>query len=284
MDLNVKLIKLLNFWFYNDIIKIIMSYKTFDNEKLIYELDLQTQCDDIYVIGKTLILGNYYWHDKYLDLISKELFTNININPTVFFDEYKTYDKISKNLLCGNTFSLFYKENVVNYWKHINKLRVYKKHIFCATGHHIYRQEITKKIKSPVIVHETKCVKMFCRDNSIYPDFDINDNKFYIFDSSEKKITMYEILDDLNLKFLKHVEIEINNEPIHIFFKIFTTNEFTFLYLQSEILIFYDDLTFFRKLSLPFEKLKKIPNRGFYVENNIIYLINNNRIKIFELY
>ena len=53
--------------------------------------------------------------------------------------------------------------------------------------------------------------------------------------------------------------------------------------VNSTIFTYYSDLTLF-KISVKSQPFSTNPSRGFNVDNNIIYLINNNHIKIFELY
>jgi len=79
MNSNVKLDLLLRSWFYNDIIKIILSYKTFDYDELLMNEHIDIKCYDIVVIGKKLYIecsdGNSYNYPKYFNLSSKK---NIN--------------------------------------------------------------------------------------------------------------------------------------------------------------------------------------------------------------
>ena len=69
--------------------------------------------------------------NKYFDLVSEKIFTDLETKPIILFNKYITYNnKISKNLLCGNKFKLYHKNNEIINLVTNEKLKIYKKFIY----------------------------------------------------------------------------------------------------------------------------------------------------------
>jgi len=177
MNFNVKLIKLLNTWFYNDITKIILSYKTLDIEILLCDFDIKIDVYDIFVIGRKLYLISNNKTKIYFDLISKEIFTDVEMKPT--------NNKISKNLLCEYEFRLYDKEKEIFNLPYVRKLEIYKNSIYYEIDNSIYKLNIEESLNT-IIVYKSNF-------DSKNIDFDIYENKFYIFDPYKIKLSLYEI-------------------------------------------------------------------------------------------
>lgn len=283
MNLNTKLTNLLNLWFYDDITKIIMSYRTFDKKKLLYENIVPENCHNIYLINKIILCLNLKYGKKiHLNIISnEEIPTNTKTKSTILFDDYMTYNIMYKNLLCDSNFSLYYKnENVFNLYR-VNKLKIYKKCIYYACDYEIYKVIIEKTHTQSFLIYKInpKCFS-FDSDNL---DFDTCDDKFYIFDPEEKKILLYGIPNNCYSELFKFSETQpINLSITLVCGKIFATKDFVFLRSKFKISIFSNDLTLIENILLSpnYHGL----NGGFYVEDNIVCFIDDIRIKIYKLY
>jgi hypothetical protein len=95
---------------------------------------------------------------------------------------------------------------------------------------------------------------------------------------------MYEILGNFYLKYVKHSIVNFDYSFLSFNNKIFVTNNFVFLHVKYEIIIYYNDLEYFRSVILSVSDDHKSSSCGIYVENNIVYVVRNCRIRIYELY
>lgn len=110
----------------------------------------------------------------------------------------------------------------------------------------------------------------------------------YIYEDHEK-ILIYDILDK-KLKFenkkLQNIHFPNNNNNYVIFhnfyYRIFVTRNYIFLYEVAYVLIFFKDLTFFRRINFTSNKIQMESN-GFFVQDNVIYLVNDKQVKIYQL-
>jgi len=288
MSSNYILHILLESWFYNDIIKIILSYRTLDYEKLLVSTSERINCYDIIVIDDKIYIEYdcYYYNDtlNYFDLSSKKMFKTSDNNLTEIFDKYKTSNKISNNLLLGHTLRLYYDLNKF-FELYADKFEIYKNYLFYKESNCIYYADSDLADFRGILFYDPK------KETNHDIDFDIFDDYIYVYDG-DLKILMYNILDKkLELESEKIFDETSNSILDNYYFnyndncytKIYVTKNYVFLYLVSCILIFFRDLKFFRKINLPSNVANTYCN-GFFVQNNIIYLVNDDRIEIYQLY
>jgi hypothetical protein len=281
MNSNVKIHTLLGSWLYNDIIKIILSYRTLDHEKLIFVKKIDDiKCSNIIVIGNKMYLNHdflsiYSNEPAYYDLLSEKLFTDTIKISIKMSDKYIIYNKMTNNIIFGDVVRFFYEKN----WSldlHADKVKIYKKYIFFSK-YNIFYEDLENMSGWQLFYHPANNIKYNI-------DFDIFDDYIYIYDGNFK-ISMCNILDK-KFKFESEETSDIRNfveESIDLHYvRIFVTKNYVFLYSILYILIFFRDLKFFRKIDLPLNKFCRNSN-GFFVQDNIIYLVNNHCINIYQL-
>jgi len=283
MGFNTELIKQLNLFLCDDITKIIISYKSFDETQLLYTYDMKMCYDEVYLIGEKLYFY-YYDHNAYFDLVSKTIYVDIKNEPTILFNKYKTCDKIFGNLLCGNRFKLYDEKKEVINLDQVIKLKIYKNCIYYSIEHNIYCQIIDNTIKSPIIISRNRCSSKYitCLRCGDYLNFDISNNKFYILDPFEKRISMYDISDNYHLKSIKNTKTYVMYKLFARDTKFFVTSNFVFLYTKFEILVFCHNLEFFKSMLLSNDVTTRLSD-GINAENYIVFMINK-RVNIYELY
>lgn len=257
-----------------------MSYKSFDNEKLLYDTELPFGYYDLFLIDKKLHLIHDHHKNKYFDLISKKICTDSEKKQTILFDKYITWNRISNNLLCDYEFKLYHNNNEIINLPHIRKLKIHKEYLYYSLENNIYQENIDKSKFS--IVHKSKG---YYHNGVIkYPDFDISNHGFYVYEPNGEKILAYKILDNFNLKLSKESQINIDDKYLFSFQqKIMIDCDYVFLYMKERILVFNNDLIYIKDI-VSSDKSQARTYKSFYVKNHIIYLINNTRLQIYELH
>ena len=225
--------------------------------------------------------GDYLFSDNetYFNLSSKKIFTETIENPIKLFDKYEVYGKISNNLLLSPMISLICEDDCFDIYA--NKFKIYKKYIFYKKSGVIYYADSEDNFKEESFYDTEKKVTIY------NIDFDIFNDYIYIYDGNSE-ILVYSILDK-KLKFesdkILHDFCDLIKKTLCLdyYMRIFVTKNYVFLYSKIYILIFFKDLKFFRKINLPKNKLSSNSD-GFFVQDNIIFLLNNECFKVYQLY
>jgi hypothetical protein len=204
--------------------------------------------------------------------------------PINLFNKYTTYNRIYKNLSFDYEFELYYGEYKEYKIKliSITKLMIYKTCIYFMFRVNIYQINLQKSYGSTKITINSDC--NYYLNECI--DFSISDNKFHTY-NEEKKIVIYEILDNYCLNFSKEASIDVDDKFDYEYYDaqrliIFATSDYILLCVTYNILLFYNDLTLLKDMIVS-DKSHLTIWRSIYVENNIIYLLNGNGIEIYKL-
>jgi len=270
---------LLDLFFINDITKIIISYCDFYNERLITTIYIE---NTNLIISVSLNHKNLYFNKINFDYInSYYIITYLDIESNKIHYEYLPRKKIRNDLIhiantifdldiydVKNIFFKNYKQNKINIGR-IYNFKVYKKYIYFYNYCNFYKINLETNIRSEIKY-----------DGNI-SDFFVHNNKLYIYNNTNFIIDIYDIENNILKLDKSHDLRDILFDKRNTSVGLFVTDHYIFIYKNGKVFMFRDDMVFFRKIIIS----KRFYNSThIYVNENIMYLTDDEKLFVYELY
>mgnify|MGYP007051647429 CR=1 FL=1 len=260
-------------YFIDDLIRIILSYKGLDFESNTFNKDFDFDIHNLYFEKEKIYFDS---RNIYFDIITKN-FHNMDFNTG---SNHVHYVRDNNIITLGE-------HNINIYDLSNNSLKKniyipYNREIVGFCNNDIYVLCLKNLIKISLKNYEVSTIHYFNFEDYLYGFcFHIQNYESYIYYILKDNIIICET-SDFYPKVIYEIGIKkYTNGGVK---KIYITEDYIFFYTimnTTHILIFYKDFTFLRMIDIGFISGYRF---GLHVKNNIMYLLQSTRFRIFELY
>jgi len=270
---NLLFFNILEPYFIDNIITIILSYKGLD-----FQINTININVDFYIYGLYLINEKLYFDSKkiaYFDIYAKKF-----VDSKIRTDSGGVHHVRGNHIIvCKsssvNIYNLNYEleKNIETNFISCRDIEFYEDCMYFLYYKKIMRLNLkNKEIYNVLTITDNPLNNYFCIYNHELYLFAGARNEFVVYDiNTFHRKSKYQLPKDLNKYIYSYVDK-----------RVFVTEDYIFLYIVSCILIFYKDFSLFRIIDTNSYKCEFA--HAFFVKNNTIFLAQSSNFKIFELF